>query len=146
MDTNIFAIVANNMKTVKVRYQQIDRSTGAREFCSEKEYTYVTDEDLRAGDLVAVYVGSGSTAELKVAKVSTVDDGVDIQPNSDKEYKFVVSLLDTQGYEQVMKQKDEVERELARAYQQNVRRQFAGQILGNASPELMAKLGYSKES
>lgn len=145
MDKNIFAIVANNMKTVKVRFQQLNRETGAMAYISPKEYTYVTDMGLFVGDIVAVYVGHGPTATLKVAKVSTVDEGVDIQPNDDEEYKFVVALLDTDSYDRLVKQKKEVEQELAKAYQEGIRKQFAQQFLGNASKELMTKLGYTKE-
>ncbi len=144
MDKNLFAITANDTKTVKVRFQQMDKNTGDFGFYS-KEYTYVTTMNLDLLEKVVVYVGSDPTATLKVAQVHSIDAGVDILPNDETEYKFIVSRVNTEDYDYVMQQKSEVERELAKAYQLNLKKQFAQQFLGGASQSLLEKLGYEVE-
>lgn len=145
MDKNIFALVANDLCTVKVRFQQFNRANGRIEFCSDKSYTYVSSLLLKVKDYVAVYIGFGNSLELKVAQVVEVDEGVDITPDAKYEYKFIVSKVDMEDYDYVMGQKNEVEKELAKAYQQKIRKQFAEQFLGGVSKEMMTKLGYEEE-
>lgn len=142
MDKNIYAIVANDTKTVKVRFQELNRDTGEMGFNSKKEYTYVTCFDLAVNDIVIVMVGYGPSSVMKPALVTTVDNGVDITPNDETEYKFVMAKVDFETYDFVMQQKKEVEDELAKAYQLNLKKQFAQQFLGGASQSLLEKLGY----
>lgn len=145
MDKNIFAIVANNIRTVKVKFQQLAKDT--REFGWHSHlYTYVTNLNLQVGDLVVVAVGNNpEQAAFKVAMVWEIDENANIAPNSDIAYKYVMGYVNTEDYENLMQQKKEVEAELAKAYQTNIRKQFAQQFLGGASAELLAKLGYEKE-
>lgn len=97
----------------------------------QKTYTYVTDLPLKDGDLVIV----DAAGAMKLATVAHIDDVVDIEPNSNIAYKWVVAKVDLTHYEQCMAKNKLITDAVADAYKSNLRRSFAQQILGGMPEE-----------
>lgn len=103
MDKNIAAFLREDAKTIGVRFfrkfdesRNYNRTTllGDDFELSKQEYTYITDIDVAVGDIVAVYAMNTPT----MAIVTRVDQDVDIPPNSDTEYRWVIQKLDFSSY------------------------------------------------
>ena len=118
MDKNIAALLRTDTRTVEVLlYTDSTRAP--------KAYTYVTDLDLQVNDKVVV----DANGEYKLAEIAAVHDGVNIEPNSNVQYKWIISKVDTAQYDANMAKNKEIEQMVGKNYQQNLRRGFAEQIL-----------------
>lgn len=118
MDKNIAALLRTDTRTVEVLlYTDSTRAP--------KAYTYVTDLDLQVNDKVVV----DANGEYKLAEIAAVHDGVNIEPNSSMQYKWIISKVDTTQYDANMAKNKEIEQMVGKNYQQNLRRGFAEQIL-----------------
>lgn len=107
-----------------------------------RRYTYITDmRDLTVGDTVVVPV----KASIGLAFIVSVDEDVDIEPDDDVEYRWVVAKVDMKPYQENMRRNAEINALLAKAKKQNMRDAFrevalrslggaAGALLGIASP------------
>ena len=113
-EKNIAALVREDTKTIGVRFYQSERDyktssqTAQRvdivdldtiiSGLSPKEYTYVTHLDFKIGDLAIVK----TAGELKVAYVSRVDEGCEIEPNLNMKFSWVVDRVNQDEYENQM--------------------------------------------
>lgn len=159
MDKNIAALLREDTRTVRVSFCQIAEdfdttdvdegplATGMRKGyttqrskpANAKLYTYVTDLPLAIGDTVVVE----ARGEIALAFVRSVDDDVKIEPNCDIAFNWVVAKVDLTGHAQNMARNAEIERTVAEAYRNNMRRSFAAQILAGVDDnhrEGLAKL------
>lgn len=157
MDRNIAALMRQDCRTVNVRFDLLATEFGglpndgevgraydkrARAAFVEggiKSYKYVTDLTLAPGNVVVVE----AAGETKLAWVVSVDDEVDIEPNSAVQIKWVKALVDLGHYEQSQAKNAEIERMVSDAYKANLRRSFANQIMSavdEASRERITKL------
>lgn len=152
MDKNIAAFLRNDTKTVSVRFikdnceskvnpayskMTLLGSNVSDEFdLTVKAYTYITDLDLKADDLVVVF----AQGVPKVVVVASIHEELHIKPNEDTEYKWVVCKLDLSQYQQNLFSNGEISRTVAKSYQTNVRRQFQAMMLDGLDEDAKAKL------
>jgi hypothetical protein len=129
MDKNIAAILREDARTVAVCFDITDSDLLG------KLYTYVTHLALAANDLVIVPVGSD---DLKVAKVVTVSDDLDIEPNCDIKFRWVVAKIDVESHKANIARNKEIEAMLAHSYRMNARQAYAAQFLTGADPKVLA--------
>lgn len=142
MDKNIAALLREDAKTVHVTFEEIDR-----DFLDEVEerfvttpagaklriggnagprlYTYVTHLEVKTGDTVVVLANK----ETKLATVVRVDSEVEIEPNSNVAYKWVIDKVDLVAYEENQQRNEEIEKTVSEAYRVNLRRSFAQTVL-----------------
>ena len=126
MDKNIAAILREDTKTCKVTF--LDSS-------STTEYTYITHLDVKVDDYVVVQTGSNGV--LKVAQISGVDDDLEIEPNSDMKFKWVIDIIDIEAARANQARNQEIERMLASTYRTNARQAYAAQFLSGADPKVI---------
>lgn len=128
MDKNIAAFLRPEAKTVAVRFFQdkfkdiAEKMTllGDEVSLSPQAYTYVTDLNVQVGDLVIVY----AVSVPKVVMVVQVDNNLDLEPNDTVEYKWVVAKVDMSPYIDNCKKNALINRTIAKAYKNNMRKQF----------------------
>lgn len=151
MDKNIAAFLDESAYTVHVQFQ----GTKA------KEYTYVTNvAGFKAGDLVVVPVRvrdihsrlviAGDVLlsdhqdefdiSLKVGRITKVDDAVEIEPNSDIEYAWVIDKVDLDSYIATLERNKKLMSVAANAYKKRMRKSFATQILGEMGDDERAQV------
>jgi hypothetical protein len=151
MDKNIAAFLDESAYTVLVQFQ------GTK----TKEYTYVTNmAGLKAGDLVVVPIRvsdihsrlliSGDALlsdhqpeldfQTKVGRVTKVDDEVEIEPNSDIEYSWVIDKVDLDNYIATLERNKKLMSVTANAYKKRMRKSFATQILGEMGDDEKAQV------
>lgn len=133
MDKNIAAILRNDTRTIGVNFFM---DKGGVVGPDAREYTYITDIVVAVGDLVVVETGGA----FKVVKVSRVDDDLNIEPNSDIEYKWVVSKVEIGKYEENLERNRVLTDTLGKAYQSQMRRSFADTLLGSLPEGARAKI------
>lgn len=125
-EKNAAAMLRNDTKTLRVNILNPNApSTGI------KDYTYVTHLNLEKDDVVVVPANN----TFLLARVMEVDAEVQIQPNSDTVYKWVVAKVDFTAYEANMARNAEIDEVLRKSYQANARRSFQQLLLGNVTPE-----------
>lgn len=150
MDKNLAAFLDENAYTVKVKFP-----TG-----QGKSYTYVTNiPGLMVGQLVLVPALTtaavadfshleddddlpevGVDFRIGVATVVEVHSSVEIQPNADTKYGWVAGLVDLGPYYDLLQRNKEITKVAHAAYQVNIRRSFAQQILAGMDPDSQARL------
>lgn len=81
-----------------------------------------------------------SQQRLSLALVVQIDDVVDIQPDSDVVYKWVVAKVDLEPYGKLLTRNKEIEDAVADAYKANLRKSFAERILGDLPAEQRNRL------
>lgn len=138
MDKNIAALLREDARTVHVVFDgdaSVDLGEpGPRVSTPEglkfapgrfKSYTYVTHLSVEIGDQVLVHARN----EVKVVRVTHVDDVVKIEPNSPTEYKWVIAKVDMAAHEANLARNFAITAAVSDAYRNNLRRSFAAQIL-----------------
>lgn len=124
MDKNIAALLREDCRTIRVRFEN-DRE-GQSGF--SKEYTYVTDLDsITVGDYVLVETSNRQLP--RIASVSGVDQGVNITPNAEFRYSWVMAKIDLTQHQVNQERNLRIEASVAEAYKNNLRRSYAQQIL-----------------
>lgn len=116
MDKNIAAILRNDARTVHVRFDQ-----------NGKLYTYVTHLAIKEGDFVIVQV----ECHLKVVEVIKVDEELEIDPNSDIKYHWIVDRVDLESHQENEAKNAKISKTLGKAYQANLRRSFADTVMAS---------------
>lgn len=129
MDKNIAAILREDTKTVSVAFLN-ENGTASR------AYTYVTHLDVKAGDFVVVPAGHHEL--WKIGEVLGVDEDLNIEPNADVKYKWVVSVIDAEAWRANHARNQEIEKMLTNSYRVNARQAYAQQFLTNADPKVLA--------
>lgn len=128
-EQNIAALLRTDAKTIRVKF-----STG-----SEQPYTYICHYDVMVGDAVLVE----ANGRMQVVEVTEVDSEVKIEPGSDIRYKWVIQKLDLTEHFTNLTRNAEIEELVRSAYQANLRRSFAQQLLSGvdaSSQEALLKL------
>ncbi len=129
MDKNIAAILREDTKTISIQF--INENGVA-----SRNYTYVTHLDVQIGNFVIVPAGSHDL--WKIAEVVGVDDELNIEPNADIKYKWVVDVVDTQAAHENQQRNKAIENMLAQSYHRNARQAYAQQFLSGADPKVLA--------
>lgn len=148
MDKNIVAFIRDDVRTVDVRFICDNFAQKSNEFKNStptllseetsmllpnldltiKTYTYLTDlTDLNPGDF-AVVLAQGVP---KVVYISAVHDEVEIEPNSDVEYKWIVSKVDLAHFEKLSQQNLAIKETLTKAHRSHVKKSFAQILLAS---------------
>jgi hypothetical protein len=137
MDKNIAAILREDTKTIKVRFFN-DQGVA-----NSGSYTYITHLNVKEGDCVVVPAGGSNV--FKVCEVIEVNEDLDIEPNCDTKYKWVIDVVDTDAAQANFQRNKEIESMLASSYRVNARQAYANQFLVNADPKVIALVkGISK--
>ena len=137
MDKNLVALLREDTRTVNITFvpraedgipMEVGDDSGAPKYPSlpAGHLTYITHLDLKIGDTVVVPIGKRRV----IGYVLSIDDKVEIEPNSKTKYLWVVAKVDLTGHEQNMARNREIEEKVASAYQRNLRRSFQQQVLG----------------
>lgn len=126
MDKNIAAILREDTTTISLRLPG-----------SDQELTYVTDLQFQPGDHAVVL---SNRDNYVVGVVVEVHDDLQIEPNSEILYKWVVAKLDVTAYQQNVERNTIIESTLTTTYRKSARRAFALAMLSNATAEDQAKL------
>ena len=93
---NIASMMIDGLKTVSVKFNEHDT----------KSYTYRTMLDLKVGDYGLVEVTNNRNTSIKMARVVRVHDIIEIDLDSDFEYKWLFSKVDYNVL-QALKNRDE---------------------------------------
>jgi putative ribosome biogenesis GTPase RsgA len=136
MDKNIAAILREDAKTISVQFASETSSTHSR------NYTYVTHFDVVVGDCVVV--PSGQDNVWKICLVSEVHGELNIEPNSDIKYKWVVDVINVQAAQDNHQRNRDIEKILANTYRVNARQAYAQQFLSGADPKVLDLIKGSK--
>lgn len=130
MDKNIVALIREDCRTVRVKFNvrpfvNIDGDLAFEG--SSAEYSYVTDrDDLGIGDLVVVE----ARGHLNVACITHIDDDVEILPNSDIEYKWIIDRVSLEMFIEAFKRNEAISEKLSSAYKKRMRAAFSREMLG----------------
>jgi hypothetical protein len=130
MDKNIAAILREDTKTISVQFINGEGMTSSR------NYTYITHLDVAVGDFVVV--PSGGSDIWKICEVTEVHDDLNIEPNSDIKYKWVIDVINAQAARDNQARNKEIEGMLAASYRVNARQAYAQQFLSGADPKVLA--------
>src|SRR5574343_370349 len=115
MDKNIVALLRDDVRSIAVKFYN-DSSDGN---ATSRNYTYLTtDSNIKVGDDVIVRVG----LTPKVVLVVAVDDDLNIAPNSETEYKWVVCRVDYDPYAKLLDDNAALKKLLSKGYQANMRK------------------------
>lgn len=121
-EKNAAAFMRENTRTVQVKF------TGAG--ATDKEYTYVTNLNVKEDDYVVVPARDTFT----LAKVSKVDDDLMLEPKSGVKYSWIVAVVDMASYERLLEENAQIEEVIRKSYQHNARSAFRNMLL-EAVPE-----------
>ena len=133
-EINIAALLREDTKTVAVSFPKgsewaerpiEDGMLLDIEDFDKRYYAYVTNFDVKEGDPVLVEAAE----QIKVAIVCKVDDTVKIDPGLQYELRWVISKVDFSAYRENMAKNAEIKDLVSQAYQRNLRRSFAQQLL-----------------
>jgi hydrogenase maturation factor len=130
MDKNIAAILREDTRTISVQF------VNENGMASSRNYTYITHLDVKVGDFVVV--PSGGNDLWKICEVMSVDDELDIEPNADIKYKWVIDVIDKEAAHANQQRNKEIESMLAQSYHRNARQAYAQQFLSGADPKVLA--------
>lgn len=126
MERNIAALMREDAKTVEVTFNN-----------GSKTYTYITSLDINPGDHAVVDCDSNG---LKVVQIVGVHEDVEIEPNSDTKFKWLVAKFDLEHYKLNEAKNEQIEKVMATGYRTNIRRQFAASVMACLSDEKKAEL------
>lgn len=111
-EKNAAAFLRDNSRSVSVTF--------VGEGASSKHYTYVTTLDLKKDDYVVV----PARDNYALAKVMNAADTLEIDPNSDTKYRWVVAKVDFSEYNDLLTGNEKLEAILRDAYQANAKKAF----------------------
>lgn len=133
MYKNIVALLRDGVRSISVKFYG-DNSDGN---ATSRNYTYLTtDSNIKVGDDVVVRVGPTP----KVVLVVAVDDNLDIAPNSETEYKWVVCRIDYDPYVKLLDDNAALKKLLSKGYQANMRKQFREAFVSGLPDDLKASV------
>lgn len=126
VERNIAALMREDAKTVEVVFNS-----------GSKTYTYITSLDINPGDHAIVDCGGDG---FKVVQIVGVHEDVEIEPNSDTKFKWLVAKFDLEHYKLNEAKNEQIEKVMATGYRTNIRRQFAASVMACLSDEKKAEL------
>lgn len=127
IDPNIAAIMRDDATTVEVSFGAV----------GEMPYTYITSVKLELEDYVVV---PGKAGGFTVGKVVGVHDDLQLPPNADITYKWVVAKLDLTNYNANLARNATIEQAVADAYQTNARQSMRAAVMAGMAPDAMQRL------
>lgn len=141
MEKNLPALLDTGAVTVTVSFQAE----------SIVPYTYVSNiKGLAVGDYVTVPTkpngnGRGTVlfdgdTRISVGIVRKVDADVQIEPNAEIEYRWVIGKVDLAPYKSLMERNKTITTMVTEAYKNNMRQSFAQQIMGGLAEDKKDKL------
>lgn len=140
MDKNIIAFVREDTKTVNVKFfpdsarkVQIEN----RELAAFRSYKYITTLDLAPGDLVMVVVGF----KPEIVEVQSVDAALNIEPDEDIQYKWVMAKIDTSYAKEIEEQNNKLQEIITKSYVDNARQTFRTMFLAALDTKAVAAIG-----
>lgn len=116
VDPNIAAIMRDDARTVDIKLNGVSDNL-----------TYVTNLELELDDYVVVPNAKGNG--FNVGVVAGVHDDLQIPPNSDIFYKWVVAKLDLTGYLANIERNGVIEQSVAYAYKSNARQSMRAAVM-----------------
>lgn len=128
IDPNIAAIMRDDATTVEVNFG----------ITCEGHYTYITSIKLEVDDYVVV--PNKSSTGFTVGQVVAVHDDLQLPPNSDITFKWVVSKVDTTAYKENMERNATIEQAVAEAYQTNARKSMRAAVMAGMDSDAAARL------
>ena len=141
MEKNLAALMRTDTKTIEVAFiqdkfkdeLQNDVTLLGKDYTlSHNNYTYVSDiPDLKVADLVVVY----AVGIPKIAVVQAIHDDLEIKPNDNSQYKWVVQKLDFTAYRENIKKNNVINSTVSKAYRKNTRKQFASILMAELGEE-----------
>lgn len=126
MERNIAALMREDAKTVEVTFNG-----------GSKTYTYITSLDINPGDHAIVDCGGDG---FKVVQIVGVHEDVEIEPNSNTKFKWLVAKFDLDHYKSNEAKNEQIEKVMATGYRTNIRRHFAANMMACLSDEMKAEL------
>lgn len=133
MDKNIVALLRDGVRSIAVKFYNDSADGNA----TSRNYTYLTtDSTIKVGDDVIVKVG----LTPKVVLVVSVDEDLNIAPNSESEYKWVVCRVNYDPYAKLMDDNDALKKLLSKGYQANMRKQFREAFVSGLPDDLKASV------
>lgn len=135
MEKNIAALLREDTKTIGVRFFN-ERFNNENKTLLDLEqytnlsaatYTYVTTEDFKEGDYAIVFVSDIP----KVALVVRVDSECMIDPQENIEFKWVVSKVNIDSFEENQRKNEVILDVVTQAYKKNLRAQFQDIVMKN---------------
>lgn len=148
-EKNIAALLREDAKTIRVRFGKfnpIEEGLPEAGFAGGEGrlYSYVTHLDIEVGDVVLVEAAN----EIKTASVVEVDDTVKVEPGSAFALRWVILKVNLTEHFANLEKNKKIEELVQEAYQKNLRRSFAQQLLSgvddDARNNLQKLLGGSK--
>lgn len=127
IDPNIAAIMRDDATTVEVSFGAV----------GELPYTYITSIKLELEDYAVV---PGNHGGFTVGKVVAVHDDLQLPPNADITYKWVVAKLDLTDYNANLARNATIEQAVADAYQTNARQSMRAAVMAGMAPDAMQRL------
>jgi hypothetical protein len=76
-----------------------------------------------------------SGSRLSIARVVRIDQNVDIEPNDEIEYSWVISKVDLTKYSDLIERNKQITDAVQDAYKRNLRKSFAERVLGELPQE-----------
>ena len=116
VDPNIAAIMRDDARTVDIKLNGVPDSL-----------TYVTNLELELDDYVVVPYSNGH--DFNVGVVVGVHDDLQIPPNADILYKWVVARLDLAEYLANIERNSVIEQSVADAYKSNARQSMRAAVM-----------------
>lgn len=126
VERNIAALMREDAKTVEAAFNG-----------GSKTYTYITSLDINPGDHAVIDCGNDG---FKVVQIVGVHEDVEIEPNSDTKFKWLVAKFDLEHYKLNEAKNEQIEKVMATGYRTNIRRQFAASVMACLSDEKKAEL------
>ena len=130
MDANITAFLSDNAVTVKV----IFNLSISQLVIIEKQFTYITAEAVKVGDIVIVPAGD----TFRVAEIVQVDETLKIRPDEDRKYLWLVAVVNFDNYQANLERLKALETTLDEAYQKNIKKSFAQNLLAGFDEDTRA--------
>ena len=134
-NNHILSLLQSNYTTCKVTY-----AVGEKQYVSgvNKLYTFKTNiEGLKVEDIVVV--PSSSAEGFAVCRVKEVHEFPEIDTDAPWDYKWIVSKVDMESYEEILKAEEEALKDLRKMQQSAVRQQALSKMeetFGTSLPKL----------
>ncbi len=131
MDKNIPALLRTDTKTIAVSFFQYEQTGGPPPFSTdqliteEKIHIFITDQVINVGELVLVLFGNLP----RIAVVKEAHATLQISPNSDKEYKWVLARVNLSNYYKNITRNGKIIAAVTSAYSDSTKESFTSNLL-----------------
>ena len=126
ISTGDYVVVPTRIRAVQLKTEKYSSREEAMENAAMAQR--LRDE---AKEMQAVLAGQ----RLTIARVTSVDEHVDIEPDDALEYSWVIAKVDLTAYTALLARNKQITDAVQGAYQRNIRRSFAERVLGELAGE-----------